>query len=245
MQDQAHFLERLVYDGLRLGGERVLEVGCGVGAQSRALLQRFAGITLEGIDISSEQIERARVLVTSKRANFRNADICSLNEHHTFDVAFYCWVLEHVIDPDLALRKTKQALKPGGRVILTEVQNSSFYCSLELPALTTFYRKFNARQVQLGGWPNIGATLGQRLFAAGFKDVSVEPRLALFDDREPEVRERFAGYWAELMHSAAPALRSDGSVSDDLIAQMHRDCRRLAEARCVVSYVAIRAMGVA
>jgi cyclopropane fatty-acyl-phospholipid synthase-like methyltransferase len=49
LRAQAAFAEQTVYGGLSLGeGKNILEVGCGVGAQSEILLRRFPKIHITG-----------------------------------------------------------------------------------------------------------------------------------------------------------------------------------------------------
>ena len=52
---QAQFLEEYVYDGVDLENDsKLLEVGCGVGAQTKILLKRFPDLKIHGVDISQQ-----------------------------------------------------------------------------------------------------------------------------------------------------------------------------------------------
>jgi len=58
---QARFLEPTVFENVNFSKQqKLLEVGCGVGAQTEILLRRFPHLKIHGIDSSKPQITRAR-----------------------------------------------------------------------------------------------------------------------------------------------------------------------------------------
>ncbi len=60
LRKQARFGEHTVYQNINLSGvENLLEVGCGVGAQSEIILRRFPDLKLNGIDLSTKQLNTA------------------------------------------------------------------------------------------------------------------------------------------------------------------------------------------
>ena len=64
LQEQSLILEELLHTGTQYpAGSRVLEVGCGVGAQTVILLRRNPGIHLTSIDMSAESVHKARETV--------------------------------------------------------------------------------------------------------------------------------------------------------------------------------------
>ncbi|MBK8203383.1 MAG: class I SAM-dependent methyltransferase [Bdellovibrionales bacterium] len=134
LEDQARLLEPYVYEGVEFKRETsLLEVGCGIGAQSKILLKRFSSIKqLVGIDISEDQLRVARETLAQEllgnRLELHQSDARDLAilKGRTFDGAFLCWFLEHVPDPLTVLRELRKYLIPGSEVILSEVNNSSF-----------------------------------------------------------------------------------------------------------------------
>src|SRR3990172_11474557 len=66
---QAQFLEPYVHDSIDFAGCRhILEVGCGVGAQTKLLLQRWPYLKITSTDISEIQIARAREFLAPELA---------------------------------------------------------------------------------------------------------------------------------------------------------------------------------
>ncbi len=97
---------------------QVLDIGCGAGVPiTRTLAQRFR---VTGVDISGEQIRRARLNVPT--ATFLHGDIMSSTfPAASFDaaVAFYSiFHLPRQEHPEL-LRRISQWLKPGGYFLAT------------------------------------------------------------------------------------------------------------------------------
>ena len=121
LQDQANTLVELLHsDTSYPAGSRILEVGCGVGAQTVTLARNSPNASLLSIDIFEESITEARGAVESNglsNVQFLCADIFNLNlEKESFDHVFVCHVLEHLSQPDNALAILQSLIKVGGTI---------------------------------------------------------------------------------------------------------------------------------
>ncbi len=71
------------------GGEKVLDLGCGVGAAALCLAARVADVVVEGVDIQSNLVRLARenagLSGLAARARFQSADILTLSLGQIFD----------------------------------------------------------------------------------------------------------------------------------------------------------------
>ena len=108
LQDQANTLvELLHFDTAYEAGSRVLEAGCGVGAQTVTLARYSPKASFTSIDISKESIDEAKKAAENagySNVQFQQADIFNLNlEADSFDHVFVCHVLEHLSRPNNAL----------------------------------------------------------------------------------------------------------------------------------------------
>jgi SAM-dependent methyltransferase len=94
-----------------------LDVGCGTGALSEAILARCDPRRLTGIDASHGFISRARRFVHHPRATFDVGDAEALAvASASFDIVVSGLVLNFVPDRLRALHEMKRAARPNGRV---------------------------------------------------------------------------------------------------------------------------------
>ncbi len=226
LYEQARFLEPSVFAGVDFSvASQILEVGCGVGAQTDILLRRFPQLKVTGVDASDKQIETARShlqpAIDAGRVQLLQADAFKLPfPDGKFDGAFVCWLLEHVKDPVGILREARRVLQPGAPIFLNEVHNATFYVHPYSPATLQYWFAFNDHQWSMQGDPFVGAKLGGLLSEAGFRDIHVKPWAHHFDRRDPQRRERFMLYWKELLLSGAPGLLAAGKVTEKLVEDM-------------------------
>lgn len=108
---------RRVLDRMHLAGdERVLDAGCGTGRDGAALLERWPGVRLVGIDGSEQMIEQARARL-GRRAELVVADLTQplpLTEpvDAVMSVAAFHWIDDH----DLLFANLAAAMVPGARL---------------------------------------------------------------------------------------------------------------------------------
>jgi SAM-dependent methyltransferase len=101
----------------RAAGLRWIDVGCGTGALSAAIVEGCAPAALIGIDPSAGFIATARARIADPRVRFEQGDGQALPlESGAFDVAVSGLVLNFVADPGAMLREMRRALRPGGTV---------------------------------------------------------------------------------------------------------------------------------
>ncbi|MBL7209416.1 MAG: methyltransferase domain-containing protein [Dehalococcoidia bacterium] len=94
---------------------RMLEIGCGNGSVLAHLKQN--GVNTEGGDIFLEGLRFCQQRVDS--VTLYHIDILGLPFVNSFDIIGIFDVLEHIDDDEKALVEISQALKPGGKLILT------------------------------------------------------------------------------------------------------------------------------
>ena len=99
------------------GGLDWLEVGCGTGALSAAILSHDAPKSLISIDPSEGFVATARANVPDERAVFQVGDAQALTqETDSRDVIVSALVLNFVPDRPKALAEMKRVVRPGGTV---------------------------------------------------------------------------------------------------------------------------------
>jgi SAM-dependent methyltransferase len=143
-------------------GERVLEIGCGLGNHFGHLLERPF---LLGFDISAESVEALRDRFCGHRnvrvecLSITDPSVLSLKSEQ-LDTAFSLNVFEHIEDDALALSHTWQLLQPGGRLILIVPAHQWLYGPMD--ASIGHYRRYSK------------ATLRARMMTAGFEVLTAK-----------------------------------------------------------------------
>jgi len=186
LRDQATTLDDLLHSGTAYPpGARVLEAGCGVGAQTITLARRSPDARITSIDVSAVSLAEARRNADAAgitNVQFRQADLLSLPfVAHSFDHVFVCFVLEHLTEPVAALQALRSVLKPGGTITVIEGDHGSTIFHPDDPAAREAIQCLVDLQRRAGGNALIGRELYPLLVAAGFSDVTVEPRIAYAD----------------------------------------------------------------
>ena len=96
---------------------RWLDVGCGTGILTEALLDLCEPASVVGIDPSRAQIEQASRGPVGFRAKFEQADAMRLPfADGSFDIAASALVINFIPDPSAALVEMRRVTAPGGMV---------------------------------------------------------------------------------------------------------------------------------
>ncbi len=195
LRDQSDTLSDLLHHDTRYpAGSRVLEAGCGVGAQTINLLKNSPEADITSLDISMESIHRARDAVSGGDSliPFLQANIFGLPfAPDTFDHIFVCFVLEHLPNPEEALQRLKTILKPGGTLTVIEGDHGSCYFYPDSENARHVWNCLVDAQAQLGGDSLIGRRLYPLLHHAGFQQINVTPRVVYADHSRPQWVEGF------------------------------------------------------
>ena len=226
---QAEFLEPYVYEGVDLEfKERLLEVGCGVGAQTKILLRRFPKLHIDGFDLSEDQLSAAQKYlkkeIQQKRVHLFQADAQKFKlKQPKYDAAFLCWFLEHVPDPLKVLKRVKSHLKSGAKIYCSEVFNQTLFIEPYSANFLKYWFEFNDLQWAMGGHPFIGGMLGHYLKEAGFVDINIEVRPFHFDSRDSDRRKIFMEYFYQILLSAKNSLIKEGRVTKEMVLKMDQE----------------------
>jgi len=194
--DQATTLAEILHSDTGYpAGSRVLEAGCGVGAQTIILAHNSPGAEITAIDRSEESLRAARERVSSQgitNVTFHQGDIFHLPyEDDVFDHVFLCFVLEHLPNPAEALLCLRRVLKPGGTITVIEGDHGSAYFHPDSPDAGKAIRCLVDIQAGLGGNALIGRQLYPLLRKAKYGGIRVSPRMIYVDSSKPDLVEGF------------------------------------------------------
>ncbi len=115
----------LMIQKIRVGeGDRVLDVGCGIGGPA-LLLARSTGAQVQGVTVSAEQVRRATANAErtglSEQASFLCADAMEMSfPAASFDAAWFFESIMFMPDRVTALARATGFLRPGSRIAVAE-----------------------------------------------------------------------------------------------------------------------------
>ncbi|MFF5338851.1 methyltransferase domain-containing protein [Streptomyces sp. NPDC013181] len=98
-------------------GLHLLDLGCGTGASTRALLAAAPRATITAVDASAGMLRHARAKPWPARVRFAHltAEELATAGEGPFDAVFAAYLFRNVTDPDAVLGTVRSLLKPGGR----------------------------------------------------------------------------------------------------------------------------------
>ena len=157
-------------------GERVLDVGSGLGQFTRLLARKVGprGKVL-GIERSEAQLAEAlkqardegeEHLLDVRRGDAEKFPLVD-DEWGTFDVAHARFLLEHVTDPLAVVRQMVRAVRPGGRIVLEDDDHMVLRLWPEPPGLRELWRAYYLSYERQGKDPFVGRHLVDLLHRAG------------------------------------------------------------------------------
>jgi SAM-dependent methyltransferase len=249
LQDQAAILvERLHFGTAYPAGSTVLEVGCGVGAQTVTLAQRSPNARFIAVDLSPNSIAEARrrvVLAGLTNVEFRQADLFALPfDAQSFDHIFVCFLLEHLARPGEALAILNRLLRPGGTITVIEGDHGSTYFYPDSSAAHAAIECLINLQREAGGDALIGRRIYPLMVKAGFEAVHVSPRMIYVDSSRPDLvdgftRKTFIAMIEGVRESAIAARLTQPETFDAGV----QDLYRTAEADGVFCYTFFKGVG--
>ena len=249
LQDQAGTLVELLHsDTSYPPGSRVLEAGCGVGAQTLTLARNSPEARIISVDISEASVAEATRRVDAAgltNVEFRQGDIFALPfEPASFDHVFVCFVLEHLARPIEALDALRLLLRPGGTITVIEGDHGSTYFHPDSKAARIAIQCQVELQRAAGGNAMIGRTLHPLLTRAGFRSVRVSPRMVYVDSSRPGLVDGFTRKtFTAMIEGVREAAIGAGLVDPAVFDRGVQDLYRTAETDGVFCYTFFKAVG--
>jgi ubiquinone/menaquinone biosynthesis C-methylase UbiE len=218
-----------------VAGERVLDVGAGLGQLARAMAQA-AGLACVAIERSPDQLAEARRIARAEGEevliDLREGDALALplqaDEWGTFDVAHARFLLEHVHAPAVVVEQMVRAVRPGGRIILCDDDHSLLRLHPEPPGVREVWDAFVRTYERNGNDPFVGRRLTSLLTEAG-----AAPRRATWiffgacagEDAFPAFAANLAGNLSGA-RDAIRAMGMNGAAVDRAVASIASFARR-------------------
>uniref|UniRef100_A0A8C2G4Z3 phosphoethanolamine N-methyltransferase n=1 Tax=Cyprinus carpio TaxID=7962 RepID=A0A8C2G4Z3_CYPCA len=154
-------------------GQKVLDVGCGIGGGDFYMAKTF-GVEVLGMDLSSNMVEIAMERAVKEKLPLVQFEVSDATKRKfpdsTFDVVYSRDTILHIRDKLDLFRKFYSWLKPGGKLLISD------YCCGEKPWSPAFQDYI----IQRGYILYTPQRYGQFLSEVGFSDVHSEDRTEQF-----------------------------------------------------------------
>lgn len=249
--EQADTLAALLHAGTAYPADsRVLEIGCGVGAQTIHLAQASPGAHITAVDRSRGSLAQARARVAAHApgadVEWYCADLFDLPfPDAEFDHVFVCFVLEHLSDPRQALTALRRVLRPEGTITVIEGDHGSAFFHPASPYARAAIECQVRLQSAAGGNALIGRQLQPLLAQAGYDDVVVRPRTMYADKTRPALVDGFTrNTFIAMVESVRDDALAAGLMTADDWDRGITDLHRTAQAIGTFHYTFFKAVAV-
>ncbi|GAB3210274.1 hypothetical protein GCM10027294_27970 [Marinactinospora endophytica] len=207
---------------------QIVDLGCGTGAGTFALLTRFPDSHVTAVDLSAGHLqilrEKARDRGVERRVRTVQADLDSDHwpDLGTPDLVWASASMHHMADPDRALARVHDLLAPGGLFAVVELDGFPRFLPADAPESRPGLEErvhaaadgLHAERV-----PHRGANWGPMLSAAGFTIADERTFTINIEGERSEAIGRYAYRGLQRIRGAvAPALSpEDRAALDDLL----------------------------
>ena len=169
-------------------GMTCLDVGSGGGDVSFALA-RLVGSSgkVVGIDVDDTKLQLARDDAAREgldNIEFRTSNVDELAAESEFDVVYARFLLTHLREPADALRRMMLAAKPGGVIVVEDIEHSVAFSVPPLAALQRHLRFYDEIVRRRGADPEIGPKLRGLFTQVGLSDARVTIAQPVITDGE-------------------------------------------------------------
>jgi SAM-dependent methyltransferase len=125
---ESQLWQRPLFRFERYGGQRVLEIGVGLGTD----LVQFgrAGAACHGVDITDRHLEMTarNFALRGLAVDLKRCDATRIEHPEaSFDVVYSFGVIHHIPDAAAVVREIERVLKPGGRCLVALYHKGSFF----------------------------------------------------------------------------------------------------------------------
>lgn len=207
-------------------GDRVLDAGCGPGGISQTMADIVgAQGQVTGLDLSEARLDEARRHCAHlPQVSFVQADVRRMGlPAGGFDYTWSQYVLEYLPDWEVALAELVRVTRPGGRVVVAEIDGQGL-CNWPMSeALAEGARRFERGLAANGFDLFIGRKLFHGFRRAGLREVRVHltPQYIVAGTADARFLADWETRFTALAPAVAPAFGSEAAYREFCQAYLH------------------------
>ena len=159
-------------------GMTCLDLGCGGGDVTRGLARlvgptgRVVGVDLDAVKLDAARQEAARQNIAN--VEFQQADVYECSWDAAFDRIYARFLLTHLPDCPTALHAMRRALRPGGVLIVEDIDFAGSFCYPRSAAYERYVDLYRQVVRLRNGDADIGPKLYGLLVQAGLQSVHLD-----------------------------------------------------------------------
>jgi 2-polyprenyl-3-methyl-5-hydroxy-6-metoxy-1,4-benzoquinol methylase len=169
----------ILQEASRSDSFQVLEIGCGTGSTTYDLAKTLPKAWVIGIDTSEEMIALDKTSLTTysddiqRRVTFmvKNGEDVGTDFKEQFDIVWLRFVVVHVPDPMTILEAAMKSLKPGGKIVVEDVDASGQFSDPPLFACELLKSVRIEASLLVGGDVERGRMIGRYFHDLGMKNI--------------------------------------------------------------------------
>ena len=149
--------------------DRIADLGAGTGTGTFALAATYPGAEITAVDLDPAMLDRLRHKTTESRIHTLQADLdAGWPDLTGLDLVWAANSMHHMADPDRVLADVRGALRPGGVLVLAEIDSFPRFLGGTADAAVEERAHVALRELRKHDMPEMGADWGARLGQAGF-----------------------------------------------------------------------------
>lgn len=202
-------------------GLKVLDIGCGTGAISKGIAEIVGknGYVI-GIDSSEHLITKGKKDWKSiTNLELIAVDLFEYETEEKFDLIVSARVLQWLSNPEEALIKCKEFLKPGGQISVLDYNHTMLEWKPEPPEnMKQFYKAFLNWRADAGMDNEMAEHLPEYFKKAGFHSIEILTSDEVYQKGEDNFIDK-AGIWLHVASSRGKQMVQNGYLSDKELQQ--------------------------
>ncbi len=202
-------------------GDTFLDMGCGGGHVS-IMASELVGTDgqVTGVDFDAEIIRLAEKDVQElgiNKISFKALSAYDIDYIEKFDFAYARFLLSHLKEPLVLLRKMADALKQGGKIVIEDIQFSGHFSHPKNQVFDDYVAYFTKAAQNNGQNPEIGSALFSLLHEVGLDNIG-------FDMINPSFNTGPGKWMAHItLDRIKPTLIAQGLATEQQADEMLRD----------------------
>jgi len=172
------YTKSVIEEDGKITGKKFLDVGSG-GGNVALMAAKMVGETghVTAIDFDAEIVRLAEAEAKSQNVlniQYAVTDAYKIDYNGEFDIAYSRFLLSHLEKPEMVLNNMLKSLKPGGRIIVEDIDFSGHFCYPPCSAFDAYIEYYITAAKNTGQNPTMGLSLFQLFKTAGINNIRVD-----------------------------------------------------------------------